>query len=287
MDEAMKKLDTDLLRTFLAVADTGSITAAADKIGRSQSAASLQINRLETLLGKAVFDRHGRGVLLNPIGEKLEAVARRAVVALDECLAEIKSENLAGRIHIGIPDDHSKSVLSTIIAGFARHNPSVEIDVRCALSADFPAAISKGELDLAVHEVETVTPGMDILRQERTHWVTSSLHDVHMRDPLPIALFDRKCWWREASLRALKTSGIDYRIVYSSESVTGVIAAIEAGVAIGLLGVSSISDTMRILEHPQSFAATPISKLVLERKPGAEGPVVRAMSTAIEAAFAP
>lgn len=282
----MNQLDTDLLRTFLAVADTGSITAGALRIGRSQSAASLQINRLETLLGKAVFDRHGRGILLNSIGEKLEPVARRAVMALDDCLAEIKSENLAGRIRIGIPDDHSKSVLSAIIAGFVRHNPSVEIAVRCALSADFSSAIRRGELDQAIHEVEFATPDMDIIHQEATYWVTSALHDVHARDPLPIALFDRECWWRDASIRALKDSGLTYRIVYCSESVTGVAAAIEAGVAVGLLGASSISENMCVLDQPQSFTAMPVTKLVLERKQGADSAVVQAMSRAIKAAFA-
>lgn len=281
----MQNLDTDLLRTFLAIIDTGSMSAGASKIGRSQSAVSLQVKRLEATLGKPVFMRHGRGVVPSAVGEKLEPVARQTVSLLNASLAEIRSDELAGVIRLGIPDDHSKSVLADIIASFAKKHPLVEINVRCASGAEFADAISNGHLDLVLYEVETAEDHHHVLAEENTFWVTSRLHSAHELSPLPIALFDRDCWWRDVALNTLQRSGLAYRIAYSSESVSGVAAAIRSGVAIGLLGQSSIGRDFRILTKPASFTAMPRSKLVLDRRRNVSGAVVDVMAETIVQAF--
>ncbi|MEQ9199847.1 MAG: LysR substrate-binding domain-containing protein, partial [Rhodospirillales bacterium] len=236
----MNKLDSDLLRTFLAIIDSGSMSAGAIRIGRSQSAVSLQMKRLESVLGQPVFDRHGRGVVLSAAGEKLEPTARRTVSLLDMSLADFRSDELAGSIHLGIPDDYSKRVLAGIIAEFAHNHPAVEIKVHCASGAGFPEAVAKGMLDLALFEVEKTLPHQEVLREEKTFWVSSRLHSPDEMNPVPVALFDRDCWWREVALNTLRESKRAYRVVYSSESVAGVAAAIEAGIAVGMLGESGI-----------------------------------------------
>ncbi|MEM7043197.1 MAG: LysR family transcriptional regulator, partial [Pseudomonadota bacterium] len=237
----------------MAVADAGSMTGGAARIYRSQSAASVQIKQLEDLLGEPVFNRHGRGVVLSRTGEVLEPVARQVVGALDSAMAEITGGGLEGTLRIGIPDDHGKEALSKIIADFARDHPKVDLRVHCALSAGFPSALLAGELDLAVHEVEDVRRGMELLREEPMHWVTSRAHDLLDRDPVPVALFDRACWWRDAALKALKASGRPHRIIYSSESVTGVAAAIEAGIAIGVLNESALKPGLTILSPSEGL----------------------------------
>lgn len=281
----MNQLDSDLLRTFLAIIDAGSISAGAARIGRSQSAVSLQVKRLESILGKPVFERHGRGVIISATGEKLEPTARRAVSLLDRSLAEIKSDELAGVIRLGIPDDHSQIVLADIIAEFSKRHPLVELDVRCASGAGFRHAISGGTLDLAIYEVETVASYMEVLRDEKTFWVSSRFHTAHELEPLPVALFDRDCWWRDAALNTLRRSGLAYRVVLSSESVSGVAAAIKAGIAVGLLGQSSIDRGFRILKVPKAFTEMPTSKLVLERRKDLNSAVSEAMAAAIKRAF--
>ncbi len=281
----MDHLDSDLLRSFLAIIDTGSISAGAARIGRSQSAVSLQVKRLEQIVGKPVFERHARGVALSPAGEKLEPVARRTVSLLDASLADIRSDDLAGAIRIGIPDDRSKTVLSGIVADFAKRHPMVELNVQCASGAGYAEAISAGELDLALYEVETAGPRQEILSDERTFWAASRVHSPEVLDPLPVALFDRACWWRDIALKTLRDSGRTYRIVYSSESVGGVAAAIEAGIAIGLLGESGIGKDFRILTEPDIFTRMPHSRLVLDKSGSAAGPAVQAMSEAIRTAF--
>lgn len=283
---APERLDSELLRTFLAVAEAGSVSGGAERILRSQSATSLQIKRLEGLLGTAVFERHARGVSLTATGEKLQPLAQRVADLLDAAIGDLRSDGLEGSLRIGVPDEYGEVVLPRIVARFARHHPRVELVVRCALSAGFPSALSKGELDLAVHAVETAPPASQILLREKTHWVGSRLHSVHEQDPLPIALFDRACWWRDRALQSLEAAGRRYRVIHTSESVTGVVAAIEAGVAVGLLGESSLRDGLQPLLPAEGFPRMPESILVLEKGPGARSAVGRAMATTIVEAFA-
>jgi len=281
----MNRLDSDLLRTFLAIMDAGSVTGGAAKIHRSQSAASVQIKQLEELLNGPVFKRHGRGVTLSPAGEVLAPVARQVVQMLDTTLAEMNGSGLEGSLCIGIPDDRSKDVLSEIVAEFGREHPKVELTVRCALSTEFPKALVTGGLDLAVHEVERVGPDMELLREDKLFWVDSRVHHTRKRDPLPVALFDQACWWRDVAHRALQASGRNYRVVYSSESVTGVAAAIEAGIAIGVLGASVLNDKVFALSGSEGFGEMPSSKLVLEYGRDANDTLCKAMAKAIRRAF--
>ncbi len=281
----MDHLSSDLLRTFLAVAEAGSVTDGAVRVYRSQSAVSLQVRKLEDILGRPVFDRHGRGVALTDAGERLLPVARDVTRKLDATLRELTSDDLHGKLRLGIPDDQTKDRLSRIVAEFAQSHPLVDLDVTCALSAGFPDALASSALDIAIFEVAQPAPGADILRQERTCWMMSRHHDLLLRDPLPIALFDRDCWWRDAALGALGSVGRPFRVVYSSQSVAGVAAAIEAGIAIGLLGMSSMTEDLRRLDPEDGFSDMPVSHLVLGLRPDAMAPPIHAMRTAIRKAF--
>lgn len=282
----MDHLSSDLLRTFVAVAEAGSVTEGAERIFRSQSAASLQIGKLEGLLGRPVFARHGRGVALTDAGERLLPVARDVIRTLDATLRELTSDDLHGKLRVGIPDDQSKETLSRIVSEFAQSHPLVEIEVVCALSAGFPAALASGAMDLAIYEVAHPQPGLGVLRQERTCWMTSRHHELLSRDPVPVALFDRDCWWRDAALDALRAMNRPFRIAYSSQSVAGVEAAIEAGVAIGLLGETSMTPDLRQLGPEDGFREMPLSSLVLGRCADADAPSIEAMESAIRRAFA-
>jgi len=281
----MDQLNSDLLRTFLAVADAGSVTEGAARIHRSQSAASLQIRKLEDVLGQPIFERHGRGVVLSAAGERLLPVARDVTGRLDAALRDLTADDLHGTLRLGIPDDQSKEVLSRIVGAFAQSHPLVDLDVTCALSAGFPEALAASRLDLAIYEVAQPQPGLDVLRRERTCWMVSRHHDLMARDPLPVALFDRDCWWRDVALEALRKTQRPYRIVYSSQSVAGVAAALEASIAIGLLGETSMSPNLRQLGPQDGFDKMPVSSLVLGLRPDAATPPIVAMKAAIQRAF--
>lgn len=281
----MEVLDSDLLRTFLAVAHAGSVTDGAERISRSQSATSIQIKRLESILGKPVFERHGRGIVLTDAGRQLLPVAQDVKTRLDTALRDLSSTPVTGKIKFGIPDDHGRAKLTKILAEFTHQHPQVELDVTCALSAEFPNALKKGTLDLAIYEVETPSPNEELLAEDPTSWIAAIHCDFSAAETLPVALFDQACWWRDVAIKSLEERGKPYRIVYSSQSVSGVLAAVEAGIAVGLLGRSSLHSNLTAIGQAYSFAPTPTSKLVMaEGTPSSRGPL-DAMKSAVRATF--
>ncbi|MBW4709214.1 LysR family transcriptional regulator [Roseobacter sp. YSTF-M11] len=281
----MENLDSDLLRTFVAVAEAGSVTDGAARIHRSQSATSLQIKRLENILGHPVFERHGRGVVLTETGRRLLPVANEVTDRLDSALRDISQSVIQGKLRLGIPDDHGKARLAEIVARFTRLHPQVELEVTCALSTGFPKALERGQMDLAVYEVEHPSPGEEVLFEDPTRWVSSATRDFSDADTLPVALFDHACWWRDAAIRSLKARGRPYRVIYSSQSVSGVTAAVKAGVAVGLLGKASLERGLSVMAASHGFGPTPPSKLVLAHGSGSGRAPLAAMADVIRAAF--
>ena len=281
----MDNLDSDLLRTFVAVAEAGSVTDGAARIYRSQSATSLQIKRLETIVGHPVFERHGRGVVLSETGRNLLPVALEVTARLDAALRDISQDAVTGKLRVGIPDDHGRAKLAEIIATFSRLHPKVELDVTCALSAGFPDLLSKGSLDLAIYEVERPQSHEDVLFEDPTCWVGAVHRHFSTDESLPVALFDHACWWRDAAIASLEARGKPYRIVYSSQSVSGVIAAVEAGIAVGLLGRSSLHSGLSVVSNTLGFGQTPSSKLVMATAGSQSAGPQDAMKAAIRAAY--
>lgn len=278
----MTHLNSDHLRTFLAIQEAGSVTGGAVRIGRSQSATSLQIRLLEEVVGQPLFRRHGRGVSLTLAGEKLRPVARNVVQSLDATLSELRGGGLKGKLRIGMPDDHSRSELANIISSFAALHPDVELEVHCALGSGFAAALNTGMLDLAVHEVPR--PGKDdiVLRKDHLVWMSGRDRVFSASEVLPVAVFDRDCWWRDLALSGLDEMGRSYQIAFTSESATGVRAAVQAGIAAGLLNASDSAEELRPLTDIKTRYPT---YLVLQKANGAKGPICDAMSEAMRQAF--
>lgn len=281
----MENLDSDLLRTFVAVTQAGSITDGATQIHRSQSATSIQVKRLEAILGQAVFERHGRGIVLSETGRRLLPVALDVTERLDAAFREICQDAVKGKLRLGIPDDHGRAKLSKIIANFTRQHPLVELEVTCALSAGFPEALENGQLDLAIYEVEAPDLHEELLFEDPTCWVSSAHRDFSTAEILPVALFDNACWWRDAAIRSLDARGGAYRVAYTSQSVSGVVAAVEAGVAVGLLGRSSLHSGLTVAGGMFELGPTPTSKLIMAEHGTQEGESLVAMKAAIRTAF--
>ncbi|MEM7465073.1 MAG: LysR substrate-binding domain-containing protein [Pseudomonadota bacterium] len=278
----MTHLDSDLLRTFLEILEAGSITGGAERIGRSQAATSLQIRQLEEIVGQPLFRRHGRGVTLTLAGEKLRPVAQTVVRSLDVTLAELHGGGLKGKLRIGMPDDHGRTELANIISGFSAFHPDVELEVNCALGVGFADALKSGTLDLAVYEVSEPHSTDEVLRESHLIWMCNREFDYSESEFLPIAVFDRDCWWRDLALSDLDDAGRRYQVVFTSESAAGVRAAVQAGIAAGLLNSSDRTDGLRPLPGIGTRHST---YLVLQRANGAKGPICDAMSEVIRTAF--
>ncbi len=286
IERSLPKLESEILRSFIMVADRGNITRAAEDLLRTQSAISVQIKRLETELGLALFERKARGMVLTRAGERLLVSARQIVAMLDQTAVDLTGDPIAGHVTVGIPDDYGSELLATILADFANRHPAVDVSITCGFSVGFDDAVRRGKLDIAVYAGPQGNPNGETLLTEQTVWAGSPTLAVPRDAPLPVALFDRSCWWRDAALGALDAAGIAYRAAYTSESVAGVKAAIKAGLAVGILARSTVEPAMRILGPADGLPGLPASNLILTCKSGAPSPAMHAMADAIRRGFA-
>nr|WP_280823800.1 LysR substrate-binding domain-containing protein [Mesorhizobium soli] len=278
-------LDSDLLRTFVAVAEAGNFTKAAEQVSRTQSAVSMQIKRLEDMIGEALFDRGSRGVSLTRRGQELIINARRIVSLIEETAASLKAKPLDGPVRIGIPEEYSYSILSRALGMFSKQHPKVEITVRYAHSASQIEALEAGELDLAVvFEWEDYSDG-EVLMRDPTVWVTSNLHCQHEERPLPVALYNRDGWCKDFALRSLEDRGYPYRVAYTSDTTGGLKLAVASGLAIAPVSRSNIPPDCRELTAAEGFGDIDASNVVLHRAPGATSEAIKGMADAIREAF--
>jgi len=278
-------LDSELLRTFVAISDAGGFTAASKVVGRTQSAISMQMKRLEESIGAPLFSRNGRTLALTHTGDVLLSKSRRVLAMLDETAAAVTGEALDGGVHVGIPDEYGSPFLPGILARFAALHPLVQVTVTCASCPTLHKQIARGALDLAVEIGDMDTGDGELLGHEPTVWATSSRHLAHERDPLPLALFDAACWWHDRAIDVLERSGRAYRVAYTSAGIAGVAAAINAGLAVGVLGRETLPVGVRVLSPTEGFAELPPSRVILRRRAGATSPAVDGMAEALRQAF--
>lgn len=227
-------LDIDQLRTFVAIAETGSFTRAAAIVHKTQSAVSMQMKRLE---------------------ERLHA---RKIVRLNvDALASFDEAKLIGHVRLGVPDDYADRYLPEIMARFSRVYPGAELSVLCEPSVDLLQRIDSNELDLAIVTNSDHMRRVENFRRERLLWVTSARHAVHTEEPLPLALGRPSCAWRQIATDRLESVGRSSRLLYSSSNAGAVAAAVLSGLAVSVLPESGLRPGMRILNTSDGFPDLP------------------------------
>jgi DNA-binding transcriptional LysR family regulator len=258
-------IDVDQLRTFIAIAETGSFTRAGEIVHKTQSAVSMQMKRLEEHLGRPIFARDGRGSKLTEDGERLLDYARRIVKLNVEAVAAFSDAQLTGRVSLGVPDDYADRYLPEIMARFSRAYPAVELSVICEPSVDLVERIDANELDLAiVTNCDGIRPG-ETFRRERLLWVGSNRHSAHAEEPLPLALGRPSCRWRGLALECLDAIGRRHRLLYTSSNAGAVAAAVLAGLAVSVLPESGLRPGMRVLGVADGFPELPSCRIGLLR----------------------
>jgi DNA-binding transcriptional LysR family regulator len=246
MDKDMQ-LSPDILRTFVAAARTLNFTHAARKVHLTQSAVSMQMNRLESDLGKILFRRITRGVELTADGERLLEYSRRILRLHDEAVASLSQPELDGLIRLGAAEDYASQHLPGILRRFGKRYPLVRVDLYCDLSDNLLGMLQRGELDLCLCNSENGEHGGDFLRNEPVVWIAPMDSEVEKESPLPLAVFHRGCMFRKWAMQTLADQGISYRVAYSSPSIAGVLAAVKAGLAVAPVGASIPASGFRIL----------------------------------------
>ncbi|MFO1201009.1 MAG: LysR family transcriptional regulator [Tabrizicola sp.] len=275
------------MRSFLAVADLGSVTAAAGRLFRTQSAVSLQVKRLEESLGQPLFERQARGVVLTPRGEQLVPYARRIVALLDEAAIALREKPLVGPVRVGIPDEYSGTVLPRVLAAFDERHEGVQVSVRVDHSTALTRALEADEIDLGVmYDWAYVLEG-EVLCIDPTVWVTSVTHGQHLRRPVPVAVYFRSEWSRDYAELSLDRQGIDWRAAWSCDMAGGFRVAVMNGMAIAPLSRSTIPAGCRELTGEDGFPIVDSARVVLRRNPRGTSPAVEGMAVLLREAFRP
>ena len=260
-------IDIDQLRTFIAIAETGSFTKAADVVHKTQSAVSMQMKRLEERLQRAIFARDGRASKLTEDGQRLLDYARRIVKLNVETIAAFSDAALSGRVRLGVPDDYADRYLPEIMARFSRSHPAVELSVICEPTVDLLERIDGNELDLAIVTNCESRRASETFRHERLLWVGSNRHSVHTQERLPLALGRPTCVWRRMAVERLEAMSRPYHILFSSSNNGAAAAAVLAGLAVSVLPESGLRPGMRVLTSADGFPELPSCRIGLLRNP--------------------
>lgn len=274
--------DSNLLRTFVEIADCGNLTLAASRLNRSQSAISVQIRKLESELKTSLFLREGKGMSLSASGEKLLPAARRVLGELAK-LKPLFEAPLNGKIRVGIPDDFDEGVLERMLADFTQTNPGVEVLATSGCTASFPDAIRRGDLDIAVCSGPHDVPGETFLEQNPV-WVASETMTHPQSDPVPLAVINHGCWLGELPKRSLEQQGRPYNIAFECTGLMSLKSAIRAGFAIGILYENNVEPGMKVLTQKDGFPALPPFKRSIIVRPDSPQDLAGAMAKAIRRA---
>jgi len=229
-------LDLDVLRTFVTGLDLGSYAKAAGRLGRSQSAISLQLRKLEETTGQTLLRKQGRGLALTPEGEIMLGYARRLLELNDEAVAALKQPSLAGQVRLGVLRDFAETWLPEVLGHFGRTHPGIQVEVRVDRSVMLVEAIDHGDLDLALawQEGRENSARAEHLAWLPMTWIGPRDFVRRREEPLPLVMLDQFCLFRRQGLAALDTAGISWRLVFTSQSLSGLWAAVAAGLGVTL-----------------------------------------------------
>lgn len=247
--ELMPRLDLDLLRTFVAVVDSGSLTRAGTRLRLSQPAISLQMKRLEDGLGARLLDRTPRAMKLTADGEILLGYARRIVALSDEALARLSQPQMAGLVRLGTPEDFATTHLAGVLAGFARSHPNVALDVTTDLTLNLLDRFQAGEFDLVLVKREPSGPSIGVrVWRERLVWARAAALEgfMHLRE-WPLIVSPHPCVYRKRAMAALDAAGQGFRVAYTSTSLAGAQAAVRAGLGITVLPKDMVPPDFQVL----------------------------------------
>ncbi|MGP2493025.1 LysR substrate-binding domain-containing protein [Mesorhizobium sp. PUT5] len=287
LNHPLPLLDLDVLRTFVAIAETGSFTTAASAVFRTPSAVSMQIKKLEDILGRSVFARDARSVTLTTDGEMLLGYARRLLAINREAVSKFVVPDIVGVVRLGSPDDYGERVLPHVLKRFAQSHPSIAVDVTIDQSVNLRRRMDDRALDLTLltNSYRASAVGAEVLLTEPIVWAGARGGCAHLREPLPVSLWEEGCIWRAGALEALGREGRNYRVAYMSAHTAGQRAAILADLAVAPLPRSFLGGELVELGPRDGMPEIGNYNLAMVVAPEASAPV-NAVAEHIRATFA-
>ncbi|HHA1915376.1 TPA: transcriptional regulator LrhA [Enterobacter asburiae] len=275
-------LDLDLLRTFVAVADLNTFAAAAAAVCRTQSAVSQQMQRLEQLVGKELFARHGRNKLLTEHGIQLLGYARKILRFNDEACMSLMFSNLQGVLTLGASDESADTILPFLLNRISSVYPKLALDVSVKRNAFMVEMLNEHKVDLVV---TTHRPGQFdclTLRTSPTHWYCAAEYVMQKGEPVPLVLLDDPSPFRDMVLTALNEANIPWRLAYVASTLPAVRAAVKAGLGVTARPVEMMSPELRVLGKSDGLPALPDTEYLLCRNSSSHNELAKVVFEAME-----
>jgi DNA-binding transcriptional LysR family regulator len=239
-------LDLDVLRTLVLAVDLGGFAHAARRVGRTQSAVSLQMRRLEDSAGQLLFTRAGRSFALTPAGEQVLGYARRLLAINDEAVAAVRGTRLACPVRLGVLADFAETWLPPVLARFARSHPTARLEVQVDRRIALLDALDRGRLDLAL-VFDAERPSGTRLGELPMAWIAPRGSPWPPGGSLPLVLFEAPCVFRTAALGALDRAGIPWHVAFTSQSLAGIWAAVDAGLGVTVRTAAGVPRALAVL----------------------------------------
>ena len=243
----------DVLRSFVTVAELGTVTRTGDVLGRSQPAISLQLKRLDEMLESSLFKRDGTRLALTADGKRLYDYARRILAINDEAVADITQTGVTGRIRFGIPSEFAPTLLPQILGRFSKAYPGISLEINCDLSKNLLSENRDAyDLILALEKPSRARRKAAVIEEDIV-WVGASKSYSKSGDILPLVVAREPCIYRERMLDQLQSAGIPWEIVYTSSDLTGIVAALKEELGITAMTRQTVPDALEVLSSSKDL----------------------------------
>ncbi len=264
----MRHFDLALLRTFVAIAERGSMTAAAEALHLTQGAVSQQVARLETTLGAKVFQRTNPGLRLTATGEKLLFRARKLLAENDELIRDLAAGEPGGTIRLGVCYDLMSGGMADIIRRFSLAHPNIDIQLTSASSATLDQLIDEARLDIAVLQEHPDTARGEVVALDRLVWAGAISGGAHAKRPLPLSLVSADCIFRQPVLEALSRQGLEWRSVFENGGYEATTATVRADLAVSAWLSSAIPLGLEAITSADDLPPLPMFTVSLKQPDG-------------------
>jgi len=282
-----RDLDLTILRAFLAVVETGSVTGAARLLNRTQAAVSLQIKRLEETLDQPLFERGHKRLSLAPAGEQLIGMAQRLISLNDEVVDTMTTPSFEGEVRLGLPVDLIVTYATPILRRFNTKWPGVRVTLMASNSHELVEDLERGRVDLAVTtDLDPAGRSVETLAWDDLVWVGAPGGSAHRRTPLPIAIGGRSCRFRPVLLDVLRRAGIEWRVVLEVANQDAVNATVGAGISVSVMLRETVPASLSVITGDTGLPSLPSFALNLRMPPTGANELAEEMARHIRAEFA-
>ena len=282
---SLPNLDMDALRTLALTHRLGSLSRAAEQIGRSQSAVSQQMRKLQEQTGQPLFRRDGRGLALTESGELVLSYARRMLELNDELVQAVRGTAVAGTVRFGLPGDFAETWLPAALGQFKRTHPGVHVEIAVEKNGLLLERLDRDELDLVLAMGYGGRQDAEQLATLQMAWIgpPGAAPALRQDEPIDLALYNSPCLFRRAGIAALEGANISWRLAYTTASLQSLWAGVEAGLGITVRTASSVPATLRILDGKDGLPPLPAVELCLHSSPRRTSPALAELKRAVVA----